>query len=30
MNVNVPAPPSASLFATGFNGEVHRIDGRFN
>lgn len=30
MNVNVPAPPSASLFATGFQGEVHRIDGRFN
>ena len=30
MNVNVPAPASTSLFATGFQGEVRRIDGRFD
>ena len=30
MNVNVPAPASTSLLATGFQGEVRRIDGRFD
>lgn len=30
MNAPVPVPSQSSAFATGFTGQVHRIDGRFD